>query len=125
MTEVPAPKGLTKEQSFKYPPNAVVSRVESMSEVLNVESTLGFGMYSTVKKCLVRDSKQEWAVKVIDENTYLSSKKQVLESTLYLRFPFIYCFSFKKKLRFFPGFNTLAFCPWSTLFASRANALAL
>jgi len=79
VSPMPAPTStvLTAEQSFLYPPNTVVSRVGSISEVLNVANTLGSGTYSTVKKCQDLGSQEEWAVKVIDEDTYLSSKKQL------------------------------------------------
>lgn len=54
-----------------------MSRVGSMSEVLQVEDTLGSGTYSTVMKCQDLDSHEELAVKVIDEATYKSSKNQL------------------------------------------------
>eukprot|EP00300_Choanocystis_sp_HF-7_P041213 c7886_g1_i1.p1 GENE.c7886_g1_i1~~c7886_g1_i1.p1 ORF type:complete len:317 (+),score=66.85 c7886_g1_i1:167-1117(+) len=68
---------MCKEQSFAYPPNTIVERVGSMSEVLQVADTLGSGTYATVKKCHEHNSQEDLAVKVISEETYNNSKKQL------------------------------------------------
>jgi serine/threonine protein kinase len=77
-----------KQQSFAYPANTTVIRCDSISEVLSLEEVLGSGTYSTVKKCLDKYQGQEKAVKLIDEDTFRSSKKQLQnEVEILSRFP--------------------------------------
>jgi len=85
------PNVLGKQQlSFAYPSNTVVTRCGSISEVLNVQDTLGSGTYSTVKKCSSKlGAKDQFkAVKLIDEETFKTSKKQLQnEVEILSRFP--------------------------------------
>lgn len=77
-----------KEASFAYPANTTVIRVGSISEVMNVSDTLGSGTYSTVKVCHDKAVGMEKAVKLIEEDTYNSSKKQLQnEVEILSRFP--------------------------------------
>lgn len=77
-----------KEASFAYPPNTTVIRVGSISEVLHVSDVLGSGTYSTVKKCQDKAVGMEKAVKLISEDTYNNSKKQLQnEVEILSRFP--------------------------------------
>jgi len=75
------PNTMTVQPSFAYPLNTTVTRCDSISEVLNVQDVLGSGTYSTVKKCSSKGGlgeKDEFkAVKLIDEETFKSSKKQL------------------------------------------------
>lgn len=78
----------SKEASFAYPPNTTVIRVGSISEVMNVSDTLGSGTYSTVKVCHDKAVGMQKAVKLIEEDTYNSSKKQLQNEVAILsRFP--------------------------------------
>lgn len=78
----------SKEASFAYPANTTVIRVGSISEVMNVSDTLGSGTYSTVKVCHDKAVGMEQAVKLIEEDTYNSSKRQLQnEVDILSRFP--------------------------------------
>lgn len=78
----------SKEASFAYPPNTTVIRVGSISEVMNVSDTLGSGTYSTVKVCHDKAVGMQKAVKLIEEDTYNNSKKQLQNEVAILsRFP--------------------------------------
>lgn len=79
-----------KQSSFAYPLSTTVTRVGSISEVMSVQDTLGSGTYSTVKKCssLADVLDMPKAVKLIDEETFKSSKKQLQnEVEILSRFP--------------------------------------
>jgi len=82
-----------QQPSFAYPINTTVTRCDSISEVLNVADVLGSGTYSTVKKCTAKNGglgeKHEiMAVKLIEEETFKSSKKQLQNEVLILsQFP--------------------------------------
>lgn len=79
-----------KQPSFAYPMSTTVTRVGSISEVMQVQDTLGSGTYSTVKRCLNLENMgdQPKAVKLIDEETFKSSKKQLQnEVEILSRFP--------------------------------------
>lgn len=81
---------VSKQPSFAYPLSTTVTRVGSISEVLKVHDTLGSGTYSTVKKCssLADMMQKPKAIKLIDEETFKSSKKQLQnEVEILSRFP--------------------------------------
>jgi len=81
LTTPAMPNSMALQPSFAYPLNTTVTRCGSISEVLNVQDVLGTGTYSTVKKCSSKSSLGEKdifnAVKLIDEDTFKSSKKQL------------------------------------------------
>eukprot|EP00298_Acanthocystis_sp_HF-20_P003351 c13715_g1_i2.p1 GENE.c13715_g1_i2~~c13715_g1_i2.p1 ORF type:complete len:302 (-),score=102.77 c13715_g1_i2:35-940(-) len=87
----PPTSSLLTEPSFAYPPNTNVIRCDSISEALLVEGVLGSGTYSTVKKCIPKNktmSDTEKAVKLITEETFKSSKKQLQNEVAILsKFP--------------------------------------
>jgi len=78
-----------KQPSFLYPPNTTVIRCGSISDRYLVDDVLGSGTYSTVKKCLAKAGMDtEKAVKLIEEETFKSSKKQLQnEVEILSRFP--------------------------------------
>jgi hypothetical protein len=68
---------LDKQASFAYPPNTMVTRCESLSEKMVLEEELGSGTYAIVKRCLDKSQGANHAVKLISEETFRTSKKQV------------------------------------------------
>jgi serine/threonine protein kinase len=92
MIRTTMPNSMELQTSFAYPMNTTVTRCDSISEVLNVQDELGSGTYSTVKKCISKNSMGEkdpfLAVKLIDESTFKSNKKQLQnEVEILSRFP--------------------------------------
>jgi len=78
-----------KQPSFLYPPNTTVIRCGSISDHYQVEAVLGSGTYSTVKRCMSKAGLDKAkAVKLIEEETFKSSKKQLQnEVEILSRFP--------------------------------------
>jgi calcium/calmodulin-dependent protein kinase I len=75
---------LEKQTSFAYPPNTVVTRCSSLSEKVVLQEELGSGTYATVKKCHDKKLGGNHAIKVISEETFRNSKKQLVNEVTIL-----------------------------------------